>query len=104
MKACQYCHNLFEADNHADHEQLCAKNPSNLEKERKKGEIERYVKTVVLKDGAIVGMYEAHAGENKVDPDEEIERIQKVWETLWPESEHTSVPFLRARGFRVVFQ
>ena len=99
MKACKHCHNEFEDDQIEMHLSICAQNPDVQEKAKKAGELEAFVKTVVLKDGEIVRMYWAHSTGAQ---DFEIEPVLSVWQHKWPNEQHTSLPFLRARGFRVL--
>lgn len=100
MKACKYCANGFEDDQIEMHQQICAKNPDVNEKQRKAGELEALKKTCVLTDGVITRMYWAHStGES--DFTDEIPRIQEVWKQTWPDRDHTSLQFLRERGFQV---
>ena len=99
MKACKFCHNEFEPDQIEMHEGMCARNPDVQEKAKKAGELEQFVKTCVLKDGEIVRMYWAHSTGAQ---DFEIEPVLAVWNEKWPTEQHNSLPFLRARGFRVL--
>ena len=98
-KICRFCHNLFPEDDLETHGAHCALNPDVQEKSRKLGEIERFIKTAVLKDGKIERMYWAHSTGAK---DFDIEPILRAWKMIDSEVDPHGVQFLESRGFKVL--
>jgi hypothetical protein len=98
-KICKFCHNLFSEDALEQHTTHCALNPDVQEKTRKMGEIERFIKTAVLKDGKIERMYWAHSTGAK---DFDIEPILIAWRKIDPDVDPHGVQFLESRGFTVL--
>ena len=96
---CKWCQNHFPEEEVKTHEANCGSNPDVQEKARKIGEIEKFKKTVVLREGKIVRMYWARSTGAQDFP---IDPVLARWHEIFPKGDHHSVPFLKARGFSVV--
>ena len=98
-KTCKFCRNAMPEDELEQHEAHCAQNPDVQESARKLGEIESFVKTVVLKSGIIERMYWAHSTGAQ---DFDIEPILIAWNRIDPTLDPNGVEFLKSRGFTVL--
>lgn len=99
-KPCQYCHNAWPEDIHADHEAICAKNPDQQEKARKASAIETATRHAVLLNGHIRRMYWQHSslGVQEIS----VEEVLARWAVIYPEQNYTDPRFLKARNFNII--